>query len=403
MENNERNNSEKRDKKPYYKRKRFQKHRNKPENNVASEPQIQNAEPKAELAREGDMRKKRHRNRGRRPERTASVEALQSTVLAQEPAPAEFTEPEALTPALDTPPEPKPIVDPVEVIGVRFRNNGKIYYFDPAGQSVQKSECVIVETSRGVELGHTALANRFVSGENIVQPLRRVIRIATEADKERYTANKEKEREAFCICAEKIREHKIDMRLVDAEYTFDNSKLLFYFTAEGRVDFRELVKDLAAIFRTRIELRQIGIRDEAKIFGGLGICGRPLCCKSFLYDFSQVSIKMAKEQNLSLNSSKISGTCGRLMCCLKFEHEIYEEEIAKTPKLDSIVSGPDGEGIVIETLPLTGMVKVKPRDEQKPPKFYHRDTLTVIGHARVRHKAKDQDISEEELKTLEGE
>ncbi len=291
----------------------------------------------------------------------------------------------------------------VEVIGVRFRNNGKIYYFDPCGLTVPKCEPVIVETARGIEFGYTVLTNRTVSESAVVLPLRRVLRIADQADKERFTANKAKEREAFKTCSEKIEEHKIPMHLVDVEYTFDNSKLLFYFTAEGRVDFRDLVKDLASVFHTRIELRQIGIRDEAKIIGGLGICGRPLCCKSFLYDFSQVSIKMAKEQNLSLNSSKISGTCGRLMCCLKYEHETYEEEIAKTPRLDSIVVTPEGEGVVIETLPLTGMVKVKLRDEQKQPKLFHRDTLTVIGHTRPRKNNANSDISEADLKILESE
>ena len=219
----------------------------------------------------------------------------------------------------------------VEIIGVRFRDGGKVYYFDPAGVSVDSTDRVIVETARGTEYGFVATPNSKVPASEIVPPLRPVIRKATEADDERFQVNQKLEGEAFEICRQKIENHGLEMKLIEAEYTFDNSKLLFYFSAEARVDFRELVKDLASVFHTRIELRQIGIRDEAKILGGLGICGRPFCCSSFLSDFVQVSIKMAKEQNLSLNSAKISGTCGRLMCCLRYEHESYEEEIARTP------------------------------------------------------------------------
>ena len=211
------------------------------------------------------------------------------------------------------------------VIGVRFRRAGKVYYFDPAGIEVKKGEHVIVETARGVEFGTVVLGCREVEDEKVVQPLKQVIRVATPEDYEINEKNREKEKTAFGICLEKIQKHGLEMKLIDAEYTFDNNKVLFYFTADGRIDFRELVKDLASVFRTRIELRQIGVRDETKIIGGIGICGRPLCCHSYLSEFAPVSIKMAKEQNLSLNPTKISGVCGRLMCCLKNEEEAYEE------------------------------------------------------------------------------
>ncbi len=216
---------------------------------------------------------------------------------------------------------------------------------------------------------------------DIVSPLKKVVRPANEEDHRHYEENNTKREEAFRICKEKIDEHGIDMKLIDVEYTFDNNKLLFYFTADGRVDFRELVKDLASVFRTRIELRQIGIRDEAKLMGGLGVCGRPFCCHSFLSDFVQVSIKMAKEQNLSLNSAKISGTCGRLMCCLRYEYDVYEEEIRKTPHMDAVVNTPDGEGVVCEVIPLAGLVRVRfigSRGDM-PPKLYHRDDVEVRG------------------------
>jgi len=264
----------------------------------------------------------------------------------------------------------------VEIVGVRFRDNGKTYYFAPGNIKVQQNDFVIVETTRGVEYGSVAIGNSFVDSSKIVSPLRPVLRIATDNDKERYAANKKLELDAFEICKKKIIEHGLEMKLIEAEYTFDNSKLLFYFSADVRVDFRELVKDLAAIFRTRIELRQIGIRDEAKIMGGLGVCGRPFCCSSFLSDFVQVSIKMAKEQNLSLNSSKISGTCGRLMCCLRYEHETYEQEIALTPPVDSTVKTKDGTGTVTEISPLTGLIKVKYQSGDIKP--YHRDDVTVL-------------------------
>ena len=268
----------------------------------------------------------------------------------------------------------------VEVIGLRFKDAGKMYYFDPNGITLKSGDSAIVETARGIEFGFVSAGNKFVPSSEIVPPLRKVVRAATEADKKQYEANKQAEKEAISVCQKKITEHGLDMKLIDAEYTFDKSKLMFYFTAEVRVDFRELVKDLASIFRTRIELRQIGIRDEAKMLGGIGICGRPFCCSTFLSDFTQVSIKMAKEQNLSLNSAKISGTCGRLMCCLKYEHATYEKELKRTPKTDSKVKTPDGEGVVTDSNPLTGEVKVKfSAPNGDTVKSYYRDQITLIG------------------------
>ncbi len=264
----------------------------------------------------------------------------------------------------------------VEIIGVTFRNAGKIYYFDANGISVSEGRYVIVDTARGYEYGKVAFANRMLKGSEIVQPLRKVLRIADKSDERKYRENCQKESEAFDICLGKIIEHGLDMKLIDVEYTFDNSKLLFYFTSEDRVDFRELVKDLASVFRTRIELRQIGLRDETKIIGGFGICGREFCCHSFLGDFVQVSIKMAKEQNLSLNSSKISGACGRLMCCLRYEYDTYQEELKKTPKVDSTVITPDGPGVVVEAQPLSGLVKVRlDRDPDGTLVIYDRGIL----------------------------
>ena len=289
--------------------------------------------------------------------------------------------------------------DKVEVIGVRFRQTGKIYYFDPNGFKVELNENVIVETARGLEYGQTVASNKFVSNTEIVPPLRKVIRKATAEDDKHHEENSKKEKEAFEICTQKIEKHNLDMKLIEVEYTFDNNKLLFYFSAEGRIDFRELVKDLAAVFKTRIELRQIGIRDEAKMMGGLGVCGRPFCCNTFLNDFAQVSIKMAKEQNLSLNSTKISGTCGRLMCCLRYESDLYQEELKKTPKLDSVVDTPDGEGIVCEINPLAGIVKVRMNaSPDQPLKLYKREDVKVKGY--FRKKDIDEPINEE-LKKLE--
>ncbi|SDB01647.1 PSP1 domain-containing protein [Eubacterium oxidoreducens] len=247
----------------------------------------------------------------------------------------------------------------VNVIGVRFRQAGKIYFFDPMDNQVTLGDHVIVETARGVEYGRVVVPNRKMADDEVVQPLKPVMRIATKQDDEKVEKNKEKEKEAFKTCKEKIRKHELEMKLVDAEYTFDNNKLLFYFTADGRIDFRELVKDLASVFRTRIELRQIGVRDETKIMGGLGICGRPMCCHTYLSDFAPVSIKMAKEQNLSLNPTKISGTCGRLMCCLRNEQETYEYLNKRLPNPGDRVLTPTGEkGEVIQINVLRQLVKI---------------------------------------------
>ena len=247
----------------------------------------------------------------------------------------------------------------INVIGVRFRPAGKVYFFDPAGMDIKTGDHVIVETARGIEFGHVVLGSRAVDESKVIQPLKPVIRMATAADEETERRNKEKEKDAFGICLEKIKKHNLQMKLIDAEYTFDNNKVLFYFTADGRIDFRELVKDLAAVFKTRIELRQIGVRDETKIMGGIGICGRPLCCHTYLSEFIPVSIKMAKEQNLSLNPTKISGVCGRLMCCLKNEEETYEELNSKLPNLGDYVTTDDGlKGEVHSVSVLRQLVKV---------------------------------------------
>lgn len=277
------------------------------------------------------------------------------------------------------------------VVGVSFREAGKIYYFDPRRLNFSVGDKVIVETARGVEFGIVKQANKDIPSSEVIAPLKPIIRRATAEDIEKNAQNREAEKEAAEICKKKIAAHKLGMDLTGVEYTFDNSKLIFYFTCESRVDFRELVKDLASTFRTRIELRQIGIRDEAKMMGGLGVCGRKYCCASFLQDFVQVSIKMAKEQNFSLNSSKVSGTCGRLMCCLRYEHETYEEAIKHTPPTGSIVKTADGEGVVIETKPLAREIKVKFSDNEK-------DTVKIFKCADVkvlsrpgRQKDKEQD------------
>ncbi len=285
----------------------------------------------------------------------------------------------------------------VEIIGVRFKDVGKIYYFAPGDIQVQKGQAVIVETARGVEYSTVAVPNSFVDEKTIVKPLKPIVRLASADDTRRHENNLRLEKEALEICEKKIAEHKLEMKLVDVEYTFDNNKLIFYFTADGRVDFRELVKDLATVFKTRIELRQIGIRDEAKLLGGLGICGRVFCCNSFLSDFAQVSIKMAKDQNLSLNSAKISGTCGRLICCLKYENDVYEEEIKKTPPVDSIVRCKDGdEGVVIDTSPLAGLIKVRLTDKNDTViKLISRDDVEVIGKMKKGEAAKKEQKEEQ--------
>lgn len=267
-----------------------------------------------------------------------------------------------------------------EIIGVRFKELGKVYSFDPHGTPVQLGQKVIVETARGIELGEVALANKMVEDSEIVSPLKGLVRVATEEDLRRAEQHRQKEKEAFAICSECIEKHDIDMHLVDAEYTFDGAKLMFYFTSDGRVDFRELLKELARIFRTRIDLRQIGVRDEAKMLGGLGVCGRCVCCNSFLGDFAQVSIKMAKEQGLSLNSAKISGACGKLMCCLRYEDKVYSEEAARTPKIGAIVETAEGKGTVTETSPLKGEIKVALENaSDTPPKVFHREDVKVVG------------------------
>lgn len=247
----------------------------------------------------------------------------------------------------------------IKVVGVRFKKAGKIYYFDPDDIEVQNNDFVIVETARGIEFGHVVVGPKEVTEEEIVTPLKKVLRIALDEDFETHRENKKKAKEALEICEKKVADHNLEMKLVDVEYTFDNNKVIFYFTADGRVDFRELVKDLASIFRTRIELRQIGVRDEAKMIGGVGPCGQVTCCTRFLGEFAPVSIKMAKEQSLSLNPTKISGLCGRLMCCLKYEQDTYEELLEKMPNVGDIVTTPQGRGIVVDTYTLLERVKAK--------------------------------------------
>lgn len=253
----------------------------------------------------------------------------------------------------------------VEIVGINFRDAGKIYYFSPGTLKFNEGDRVIVDTARGTEMGTVKIANKSVSENDIVSPLKAVTRLATKDDLARDAKNHEMEFEAALICKKKIAAHGLGMRLVGVEYTFDNSKLIFYFTCESRVDFRELVKDLASTFRTRIELRQIGIRDAAKLMGGLGVCGRKYCCAGFLSDFVQVTIKMAKEQNFSLNSAKVSGACGRLMCCIRYEHEAYEDALKVTPPVGTVVMTSDGEGTVIEIKPLAKEIKVKITDKEK--------------------------------------
>ena len=270
------------------------------------------------------------------------------------------------------------------IVGVRFKKPGKIYFFDPQNLKISNKDFVIVETAQGEEYGEVAISNRAIPEEKIVKPLKKVLRIATYKDKKHYEENKKKEKEAFEICKQKIKEHKLEMTLTDVEFKFDNSKVLFYFTADGRIDFRDLVKDLAAIFKTRIELRQIGVRDEVKRIGGNGVCGRELCCCSFLGNFETVSIKMAKEQNMSLNPSKISGNCGRLMCCLKYEQEVYEEKINRLPRIGAIVKTEDGEGTVegVETLKERIRVKLKDDNGEYYFKKYDASDVKIIKNVQ---------------------
>ena len=345
---------------------------------------------------ERNERNERNKNRGNRQEnfnkkrREQPEEASGSGFVPQpeperkymfdyEPLPEEPKEEEAKT---------------IEVVGIKFRNGSKIYYFAPGDIKFEKGEHAIVETVRGVEYGEIALGNKMVGESEVVFPLKPVVRKATPEDDVRNAENRKLEESAKPVWHEKVAKNGLDMQLVDVEYTHDNAKLCFYFTADGRVDFRELVKDLAGVFRTRIELRQIGVRDEAKLFGGLGSCGRPFCCNTFLPDFAQVSIKMAKEQNLSLSSSKISGACGRLMCCLRFEHDTYEREYATFPKVDTIVETPKGRGVIVESSFLTGKIKVKMNNDQSI-KLFGKSELKAVGMIKVK------DDVDEDLKDLE--
>lgn len=287
----------------------------------------------------------------------------------------------------------------IDVTGIRFKKMGKIYYFDPSGFNLQCGQHVILETSRGIEYGLVVIDKKSVDEEKLVSPLKKIIRIATDEDDKAVEKNKEKEKEAFKICQQKIENHKLDMKLIDVEYTFDHNKILFYFTAEGRIDFRELVRDLASVFKTRIELRQIGVRDEAKMLGGLGVCGRVLCCSSYMGDFEPVSIKMVKEQNLSLNPTKISGTCGRLMCCLKNEQETYETLFKNAPVEGSLVNTPDGKGTVTSVSVLKGIASVAVEtDDIKEVREYKIKDLKVLKRYNSKHEDK---INMAELKQLE--
>lgn len=287
----------------------------------------------------------------------------------------------------------------VKVVGVRFKKAGKIYYFDPDEFIIDAGANVIVETARGIEFGEAVISNREVADDEIVAPLKKVMRLASDEDSKHAEENRRKEKEAFATCLQKIRDHNLEMKLIDVEYTFDNNKILFYFTADGRVDFRELVKDLAAVFKTRIELRQIGVRDESKMMGGIGVCGRVLCCSSYLGEFQPVSIKMAKEQGLSLNPTKISGTCGRLMCCLKYEQDAYEEIIRRIPRMGAIVETPEGQGVVMDTSLLKEIVKVRlDKGNEADLRLFKVDEVRVIKDVASRE---ESDTEIEALKELE--
>lgn len=279
-----------------------------------------------------------------------------------------------------------------EIIGVRFKPVGKTYYFDPQDFEINKGDNVIVETSRGIEYGTVVVGRKEINDDELLKPVKPIMRPAQQEDHERYRENKKKEKEAFDICAEKIKRHGLEMKLIEVEYTFDGSKILFYFTADGRVDFRELVKDLAMVFRTRIELRQIGVRDESKTIGSIGVCGRSLCCSKFLGEFAPVSIKMAKEQGFSLNPSKISGACGRLMCCLKYEQDTYEELLKKLPRHGALVKTPDGNGIVESVSVLKEKVKVSVGEEkERTIKEYNASEIKVLKNTKHRE---DEDAVE---------
>ena len=289
------------------------------------------------------------------------------------------------------------------IIGVRFKRLGKIYFFDPKWLEVKKGENVVVETAQGEEIAEVVIPNRMIDEEKLANPLKKVLRLASTRDLKHAEDCRKKEKEAFELCNKKIKEHKLEMTLTDVEYKFDNSKILFYFTADGRIDFRDLVKDLAAVYKTRIELRQIGVRDEVKRIGGNGVCGRELCCCSFLNDFETVSIKMAKEQNISLNPSKISGNCGRLMCCLKYEQEAYEEKLKKLPNIGAIVKTPEGQGEVdgVENLKEIVIVKIKDGEIYKFKRFETKD-IKVIKDVTREKTAEEEKEFQKELKELEN-
>ncbi len=289
-----------------------------------------------------------------------------------------------------------------EIVGIRFKKLGKIYFFNPNGFKLDKGRNAIVETARGLELGEVAVSNRLMDDEKIVTPLKKVIRPATKEDEDLFEENEKRAQEAFKVCEEKILKHGLDMKLIDVEYTFDSTKLLFYFTADTRIDFRELVKDLAAIYKTRIELRQIGVRDEVKMLGGYGMCGRELCCVNHLADLNPVSIKMAKEQGLSLNPTKISGVCGRLMCCLKHEQEVYEEKLSRLPNIGAIVKNPEGEGSVEDVQVLKEIITVKlEKDDTTIKKDFKFEDIEIIKNTKKKDVKPEEGVSERELKSLE--
>ncbi len=290
-----------------------------------------------------------------------------------------------------------------EIVGIRFKKTGKIYFFNPNGFELLKNQYAVVETSRGIELGEVVVANRKVNDEKIVAPLKDVIRVATAEDVKTFEINEKKAEEAYKVCEEKILQHGLEMKLVDVEYQFDGSKILFYFTADGRIDFRDLVRDLASVYKTRIELRQIGVRDEVKMLGGYGMCGRELCCCNHLSDLNPVSIKMAKEQGLSLNPSKISGVCGRLMCCLKNEQEVYEEKLSRLPTIGSLVKTPEGKGTVEEVEVLKEVVKVKiEKDGTFLKKSFKNTEIEVLKAGKKKEASNlEEGVSMKELKALE--
>lgn len=340
-----------------------------------------------------------NRNRARRQRKPkpiadpATAQTAARTAVREPAAEAEELAEEPIARSVSFADENDENTPKVEIIGIRFKDVGKVYYFSPDGESFKHGDKAIVETSRGVECGEIVLSNRNIPQSSLVSPLKKIIRKANADDMKQLEQNRIKEDEIMRMFTEKIRFHKLDMKPIDVDCTFDGSKILFYFTSDGRVDFRDLVKDLAAIYRTRIELRQIGVRDEAKMLGGLGICGRPFCCSSFLGEFQPVSIKMAKEQSLSLNPTKISGTCGRLMCCLKYEQNCYEDFLRTTPKVGAYVETPDGRGSVEEVNLLTGILKVKLDKKPDVPIVINKEEVRVIKDGKIR-------VNSEELKAL---